>query len=162
MKGKQMLIGIALITLGVIIDQVTKIIAFKNLTTLQNKKAIPGLFKYVLLENEGAGFGILQGRLWVFIIITVIALGFLAYLAKDFDLKENAVFSASYILIVIGTLGNFIDRLFNNGLVRDFLTFDFISFPSFNFADMCLTVGVIFLTIDILFGNTGVKWTKNS
>ncbi|MGD9886823.1 MAG: signal peptidase II [Bacilli bacterium] len=162
MKGKQMLIGIALIVMGVIIDQVTKIIAFKNLTALQNQKAIPGLFKYVLLENEGAGFGILQGKLWVFIIITVIALGFLAYLAKDFDLKENAVFSASYILIVIGTLGNFIDRLFNNGLVRDFLTFDFISFPSFNFADMCLTVGVIFLTIDILFGNTGVKWTKSS
>lgn len=45
---------------------------------------------------------------------------FLAYLAKDFDLKENAIFSASYILIVIGTIGNFIDRLFNNGLVRDF------------------------------------------
>ncbi|HQC74632.1 MAG TPA: signal peptidase II, partial [Bacilli bacterium] len=104
----------------------------------------------------------LQGKLWFFIIITIVALGFLAYLAKDFDLKENAIFSASYILIVIGTIGNFIDRLFNNGLVRDFLTFDFMNFPSFNFADMCLTVGVFFLTLDILFGNTGVKWTKSS
>ncbi|MGD9604570.1 MAG: signal peptidase II [Bacilli bacterium] len=162
MKGKQMLIGLALITLGIIIDQVTKIIAFNNLALLQNQKAIPGIFKFILLENEGAGFGMLQGKLWFFIIITIVALGFLAYLAKDFDLQENALFSASFILIVIGTIGNFIDRLFNNGLVRDFITFDFISFPSFNFADMCLTVGVIVLTFDILFGKTGVQWTKSS
>ncbi|HPN61214.1 MAG TPA: signal peptidase II [Bacilli bacterium] len=162
MKGKQMLIGLSLIVMGIIIDQITKLIAFKNFADLQNRKAIPGIFKFVLLENEGAGFGVLQGKLWFFIIITIVALGFLAYLAKDFDLKENAIFSASYILIVIGTIGNFIDRLFNNGLVRDFLTFDFMNFPSFNFADMCLTVGVFFLTLDILFGNTGVKWTKSS
>ncbi|MGB4537335.1 MAG: signal peptidase II, partial [Bacilli bacterium] len=60
-----------------------------------------------------------------------------------------------------GTLGNFIDRVLFDGMVRDFVTFDFISFPSFNFADMALTIGVILLAIDTLFGQTGALWTKS-
>jgi signal peptidase II len=76
---------------------------------------------------------------------------------KDFDLKENTLYSVCLILIVSGTIGNFIDRIFL-GYVRDFLTFDFISFPSFNFADMCMTIGVILLMFEILFGATGKKW----
>lgn len=162
MKGKQMIIGIVLIMVGIVIDQITKMIAFKYIDIIQNQKAIPGIFKFWLLENDGAYNGWFAGELWFFIVITILALAFLAYLAKDFDLKDNAIFSASYILIVIGTIGNFIDRLFNNGLVRDFITFDFIQFNSFNFADMCLTVGVFFLAFDILFGKTGVTWTKSS
>lgn len=157
-----MILGLFLIVVGIIIDQGTKALAFSRFLMNTDYPAIPGLFKFHLLENDGAAWGIFANKLWFFIIITVIALGFLAYLAKDFDLKNHAIFSASYILVCIGTIGNFIDRLFNNGFVKDFLTFDFINFPSFNFADMCMTIGCIFLVIDILFGETGVRWTKNT
>lgn len=159
MKGKNMIIGIVLITLGIIIDQVTKVIAFHNFKQLQDYKCLPGIFKIRLVENEGAAWGIFSNQLWFLIIITIIAIGFFIYLSKDFDLVDNPIYSASFILIVAGTLGNFIDRIFLN-YVRDFLTFDFMNFPSFNFADMCLTIGVIFLSYDILFGATGVRWTK--
>ena len=162
MKGKNMILGIILIVIGVIIDQVTKILAFAYLPRTGELKIIPGLFKIKILENSGGAWGIFSNRLWFFIIITIVALGFLVYLAKDFDFEKNPIFSASYILIMTGAIGNFIDRLFNNGLVRDFLTFDFMSFPSFNFADMCMTVGVVFMMIDVLFGETGVRWTKSS
>lgn len=159
MKVKKMLIGLLLITIGIIIDQVTKYASFKYLEFGPEYKCIPGLFKFSLVRNTGAAWGIFSNQIWVLIIITIIALGFMSYLAKDFDLKENPIFSASFILIVIGTIGNFIDRVYL-GYVRDFVTFDFFSFPSFNFADMCLSIGVFFLTIDILFGETGVKWNK--
>lgn len=165
MRGKKMIIGIILITVGIIIDQVTKVIAFRNFDELKDYKCLPGIFKIRLVENEGAAWGFLSDHRWFLIIVTLIAIGFFIYLAKDFDLVENPIYSASFILIVTGTFGNFIDRIFNGdqilyGKVRDFLTFDFMNFPSFNFADMCLTVGVIFLSYDILFGATGVRWTK--
>jgi signal peptidase II len=161
-KGKNMILGLILIIVGIIIDQGTKALAFSRFAMNTDYPALPGLFKFHLLENDGAAWGIFSNKLWFFIVITVVALGFLAYLAKDFDLKNNTIFSASYILVCIGTIGNFIDRLFNNGYVKDFLTFAFVSFPSFNFADMCMTVGCIFLVIDILFGETGARWTRNT
>ncbi len=51
--------------------------------------------------------------------------------------------------MIAGTLGNFYDRLVN-GFVVDMFQLDFINFPIFNFADTCLTVGVIWIMI-VLF-----------
>jgi len=161
MKGKKMIIGLILITVGIAIDQITKYLAFRYLDYGREYKCIPGLFRFELVKNPGAAWGILANQLWFFIVITIIALVFLGYLAKYFDIKENSLFSASYILITTGTLGNFIDRILYNGEVRDFITFDFMSFPSFNFADMALTVGVFFLAVDILFGQSGATWIKS-
>lgn len=158
MKGKSMIIGIILIVVLIILDQVTKIVAFKYFSPLQTYKCIPGLFRISLVENTGGAWGILNGKLWFFIVITTIALGVFAYLMKDFDLKTNTMYSVCMILIISGTIGNFIDRILLR-YVRDFLTFDFMSFPSFNLADMCMTIGVILLMVEILFGATGKKWS---
>lgn len=158
MKTKDILIGIGLIIVGIIIDQVTKYVSFKTFDMHKDYKCIPGLFRFSLVKNDGSAWGMFSGKLWFLILITIVALGFFIWLAKDFDFKDNAIFSASFVLILTGTLGNFIDRVIL-GYVRDFVTFDFISFPSFNFADMCLTIGVIFLSIDILFGETGRRWS---
>lgn len=158
MRIKQMILGIILIIAGVIIDQATKIMSFKIFEIGKEYKSIPG-FKILLVKNPGAAWGVFANKLWFLIIVTMIAFGFFAYLMKDFDLVNNPIYSASLILMISGTIGNFIDRV-TLGHVRDFVTFSFINFPSFNFADMCLTVGVIFLSIDILFGKTGAKWTS--
>ena len=152
-----MLIGIALIILFIVIDQATKIIAFKYFTQMQTYKCLPGLFRISLVQNTGGAWGLLNGRMWILITITILSLGLFAYLMKDFDLKDNTMYSVCLILIISGTIGNFIDRIIL-GYVRDFLTFDFMSFPSFNFADMCMTIGVILLMIEILFGATGKRW----
>ena len=157
MKMKHIYIAIILILIGIAIDQVTKIMAFKHLTEGNEYRVIPGIFKMTLVKNDGAAFGILSNQLWFLIIITIVAMVFFVYIAKDVDFKENPIFSACYVLIVAGTLGNFIDRIALK-YVRDFLTFDFMSFAVFNFADMCLTIGVIFLAIDIFFGETGRRW----
>lgn len=161
MKGKNMIIGLVLITVGIFIDQMTKYLAFKHLEMGRDYKCIPKLFRFELVKNPGAAWGVFSNQLWFFIVVTVVALGFLAYLARYFDLDKNPLFSASLILITTGTIGNFIDRIFYKGYVRDFLTFDFIKFPSFNFADMALTIGVILIGIDVLFGLSKVPWTKS-
>ncbi len=156
MRYKKMIIGIILIVVGVAIDQLTKYLAFRLLEPSVEYAGHIG-FKFQLVKNYGAAWGILANKKWLLIIITFVAFGFFTYLMKDFDLKNNPIFSASMILIVSGTFGNFIDRVFLD-YVRDFVTFSFFSFPSFNFADMCLTVGVIFLSFDILFGEMSRRW----
>ncbi len=62
----------------------------------------------------------------------------------------NGFYFAGFTLIVGGALGNFIDRIFL-GYVRDFIKLEFMEFPVFNFADMFLTVGVIFYVIYLVF-----------
>jgi signal peptidase II len=44
-------------------------------------------------------------------------------------------------MLLAGTLGNLIDRLFYGG-VRDFINIQLFNFPIFNIADILLTIGV--------------------
>ncbi len=49
-----------------------------------------------------------------------------------------------------GALGNLIDRI-ARGYVVDFIYFTPINFPKFNFADICVTGGVIALGVLLMF-----------
>ena len=158
---KDVLIAVAIIVVLIGIDQLTKVLAFRHLEEGVTIKAIPHLFKFTLVRNNGAAFSLLEGKQWLFYIITILALGGFGYLMKDCDFEKLPIYTVCLCLIISGTLGNFIDRVIF-GSVRDFVTFDFMEFAIFNFADMCLTVGVILFIIDFLFGATGKLWTKNS
>ena len=65
---------------------------------------------------------------------------------------KKLIYSISVSMMISGTLGNYIDRLFR-GYVVDFLSFHFGSYiyPTFNIADSLLVVGVILFCFDILF-----------
>ncbi len=161
-KMKMLIIGIIFIILGVIIDQVTKqiIIATIKISGYDSMgrpipvpvEVIKGFFSITYVENTGGGWSIMAGKLWFFYIITVIALFAFGYFMKDFDLKVYPLYSFSLILLISGTLGNFIDRILKKYVVDflDFIIFGY-DFPTFNFADICLTLGVIGLLIAIFF-----------
>ena len=147
-----MYIGIIII-LGLIgVDQITKFVARKYLLPKGSVTIIKNFFNFTYVENRGGAWGSLSGKYWFFIIITIIALGVLTYLFKDFDLVNNKVYSIGLCFLVAGTLGNFIDRVVFK-YVTDFLDFNFFGydFPVFNVADMCLTCGVILMVIKVLF-----------
>lgn len=160
MKHKDIFISIVIIIILIIIDQLTKLIAFKNLEYDVTYKCVPGLFKVQLVKNTGAAFGILSGKMWFFNIITVISLFIFAFLMKEVNFAKASIFTVSLCMIISGTIGNFIDRVLL-GYVRDFFTFDFVNFAVFNFADVCLTVGVVLLIFDYIFGATGELWKKS-
>ena len=61
-------------------------------------------------------------------------------------IKGSLWLLSSLSLVIAGGIGNFIDRL-RLGYVVDMFHLDFIDFPVFNVADMCLTVGVAILFI---------------
>lgn len=149
-----MTIGIIIIVVAVILDQITKYIASVYFT--KQVYVIENFFSFKYHENTGGGWSILEGQLWVFIIVGIIALGVFAYMMKDFNLKTNSIYSIALILMIAGNIGNLLDRIFR-GFVIDFLKFDFgnYTFPIFNLADSFLTIGIILLIFDVLFGKTG-------
>ena len=104
---------------------------------------------FTLVHNTGAAFGIGSQSTWLFIIIaSVIVIGIIFWLCISKNLKPGLVIALS--LLAAGGIGNVVDRVIF-GYVVDFIEFNFIEFPVFNVADICVTVGVILLFIQVLF-----------
>jgi len=100
-----------------------------------------GFFSLNYTVNSGALFGLFQGMNMVFIVLSLVILGFiLFYLYKE---KKN-YFGVSFL--IAGLVGNLIDRVVL-GHVIDFL--DFKIWPVFNVADSALVLGVIILLISL-------------
>lgn len=102
------------------------------------------------VENNGAAFSILSGSRWFLIVFSLLmTLACLVLMQKLY--KNHRWLLIAMPLIAGGGIGNLIDRIFRNGLVVDFLDFQLCKFAVFNFADICVTIGVIFLAICIMF-----------
>ena len=137
--GVRLLLGIfALIGAAVlvVIDQVIKFLA----TTY---------IDFTYHGNDGAAFGILSSQTWIFVIIT--ALVCIALIVGLFVYKKHTTLSRmACALIIAGGIGNLIDRVFNNGYVIDYIHVKFFP-PIFNFADCCVSIGVVLLFIYVIF-----------
>ena len=145
------IIGLISCALLIAADQYTKWLAVERLRPIRTRPFIPGFMNFTYTTNEGAAFGILQGARWVFIIFTVVVLAAIVWfyirMPKD---RVNNVARGFLVLISAGAIGNGIDR-FRQGYVVDFLKFEFINFPVFNIADMCVTVGAILMMVLLIF-----------
>lgn len=157
-----MLIGYILIIGLVGFDQLTKVLAliFKNDNTSLIKTLIPNVLEFHFIENTGASFGMLEDAQFFFAIITIFSLIVFGFLFYESNFKTKKVYSIGIALIIAGSFGNAIDRLFRDGAVIDmvnmpilnsFLDIFKISDFIFNIADLYMTAGIILFVIDILF-----------
>ena len=113
-------------------------------------------FKFVYAENPGAAFGFLKGldptpRTLIFFFLTMIA--FIVIIVINQRLPPSAwLISHALAGILAGAAGNFIDR-FRYGYVIDFIDMDlgFMHWPTYNVADISITLGVLVLLGDMLF-----------
>ncbi|MEG3297170.1 signal peptidase II [Streptococcus suis] len=130
------------------VDQIVKAWTVANIELDTVEPFLPGFMSLAYLRNYGAAWSILQNQQWFFTIVTIVAVtGLIWYYVKQ--IKGNLWTLFSLALMIAGSLGNFIDRL-RLGYVVDMFHLDFISFPVFNVADMCLNVGVGILFICIM------------
>lgn len=136
MKKRDIIVLVSIL----ILDQLTKIWVFSY--DKLNIEVIKGFFYIGQVKNTGAAWGMLSGNMWIFYIVTAIAIVFIFNIYRKSTHREW-YFNTALMLIAAGALGNFIDRLML-GYVRDF--FDFFifgyDFPLFNIADSALVVGV--------------------
>lgn len=150
-KGYNIPIWSTFIILLIAIDQFTKLLIVKSLEVGDSIKVISNAIYITSHRNQGAAWGILQGKMWLFYIVTVVVLVILFMFFKNEGYGQPAI-QLGLSLLIAGSIGNFIDRLFR-GEVVDFIdTYIFsYNFPIFNVADAALTIGVIVLIIVILF-----------
>lgn len=128
--------------LGLAVDLFSKVYSFQHLvieqTTLPNGqilvdsrevKFIPGVLHFHATTNQGAVFGIGQGKRWLFVIVSIGAIAFLTYL---FALSGDQWFYQLLLgMLLAGVLGNMYDRI-SYGYVRDML----YALPGWHWSDL--------------------------
>lgn len=144
-----MLIGLitAFIILLFFIDQWIKHFVVATIALGGTHTVLPGILSLTYIRNNGAAWSMLAGQQWFFLIISVVALAVMIWFLVRY--RTNWRYEIGLAFMIAGTLGNFYDRLVN-GFVVDMFQLDFVNFPIFNFADSCLTIGVIWIMV-ILF-----------
>lgn len=137
-------VGIALAA----VDQLLKFLVVSNFELNQSQVLIPHVLNLTYIRNEGVAFGLFSGIPWVFIVLTAALLTAIIIL-MFVKRPVHKLFYVSVALIIGGGVGNLIDRILN-GYVVDYLSLTFFK-PVCNFADYCITVGVILLAVYLLF-----------
>lgn len=142
------------------LDQYTKSIILNYFELYESKTIIDGFFSLTYVQNFGAGFSIMQNARTTFLILTPICLVGFTYL---FIKSNDKLSKAALLLMISGTIGNFIDRIVRVYVV-DFLDFIIFGwdFPIFNVADIFLTIGVCLYIIALIKEEKDAKIKLNS
>lgn len=142
-----------LITLGVfLLDRISKMLVMQHLFLDQPLPLLPFL-NFTFIYNPGAAFSFLSKasgwQEWLFgglaVLVSCFIISWLLRLTK-----EQVWLRFSLALVLGGTLGNLVDRIFYHHVI-DFILFYYGNneFPAFNVADSAITIGAIILMINI-------------
>jgi len=136
----------------IILDQWTKWLIVKNMEFGERIAVWDPWFGILSHRNRGAAWGMLEGQMWLFSIVTIGVIIAIIYFYHK-EAKGKPLFQVGLMLLLGGAIGNFIDRIFR-GEVVDFadvlipiINYDF---PIFNIADAALTIAVVVLMIGLI------------
>ena len=129
------------------IDQAIKLWAVNVLQPVGSMPLIPHVVELRFVLNQGMAFSLLSGKQLFLIIATSIALVLVAYMLF-FRSRGKYLQQAAMLLVLGGGIGNLIDRVLN-GEVVDYINLLFMRFAVFNFADICVCVGVALWVLEI-------------
>ena len=146
---------IVVATCIVIVDQITKAMVRPALALHQSIEVIPRFLDLTRVHNTGAAFGMLNAvdfplKTVVLSLVALAALGGVAWYAATVPLTDRLA-RIGVAGVLGGAVGNLIDRA-TAGYVLDFIDayYGDWHFWAFNVADAAITVGVIFMILDML------------
>jgi signal peptidase II len=153
MAERRLEIIIALVVVA--IDQATKAMIRPALALHDSVEVIPGFLDLTRVHNTGAAFGMLNTadfpfKAVVLGLVAMVALGGVAWYASTVPLAERLA-RIGIAGVLGGAVGNLIDRA-TAGYVLDFVDayWNGWHFWAFNVADAAISVGVVFMILDIL------------
>lgn len=151
-KKRNSIIGILILIAGLLVlDQITKIWAFESLRVNGSIPLIKGVLALTYLENTGAAWGMMKGKMLVFVILAAVITSAAIYVCvKTPEDRKYRWLNLTLALLVSGAIGNVIDRL-TRGFVVDFISFELINFPIFNVADIYITCSAAILVLLMFF-----------
>lgn len=137
----------SLIVAGLILlaDRLSKYLIMARMAEGQSIPLVPPLLYITYVQNRGAAFGFLQGKVVLLSAIAVICLLFILTQWKMI-MTKSAFVRWGVVIALAGAIGNLIDRL-RWGAVIDFLD---IRIFVFNVADVAIVFGVGLLFWEVL------------
>lgn len=150
----------AIALVGIIIDQITKIVVDRSMQLFDSIPIIENFFHLTYVRNKGAAFSFLSNASWrlpFFIAVSIIA-AFVILIAFRKLRDDQKLAHISLAMIFSGAVGNLIDRV-RLGEVIDFLDAHWYRhhWPAFNVADSLICVGVFLLAIDMIMEEKRTK-----
>ena len=151
--------GFLIATAGIIVilDQLTKEMVRANLPYEAIWAPWDWMTPYARIVhwyNSGVAFGMFQGKGDIFKILAfVVSIAIIYYFPRI--PREDWILRLAMGMQLGGALGNFIDRLRFNNQVTDFISVG--SFPVFNVADACISIGVGVLLLGVFIQDTKKK-----
>ena len=131
------LLALALLAL----DQWVKRYIALTLPLGETRPLLPGLVELKTVHNYGAAWSSFSGQRWLLVGLTsLILLAVLALLVRRVVRHPLGVLAGC--LVISGGLGNILDRV-RLGYVVDMFNFQFMNYPVFNVADICIVSGCI-------------------
>ena len=133
----------------IIADQAVKYLVVSGMNVGDTAFSILNLFDITYIQNKGAAFSLLSGKLSLLSIISVV----FCVCAVIYWIKKkptHPLLCTSITMMFAGAFGNAIDRIFR-GFVIDYIQTSFINFPVFNIADIYVVCGGILLAVLVIF-----------
>lgn len=161
---KDSLLHLLFLAVAIVLDQWSKLWARADL--VEGPVVLwKDVFSLRLVYNTGGPWGILGKHTWVLTLFSLVILAGIvfAYLWIP-KTKKMRWMRFCIVLITAGAIGNIIDRTCFKK-VTDLFSFDFINFPVFNVADICITCGCILAFILVFFyykDEDFNKWKKSN
>jgi signal peptidase II len=152
---------IILILVLTAIDQLSKLYMY-NMSGGEIGYSIPiinDFFHLTYIENHGGIFGVFQGKINYFTIISIVLIAYVVITEiKNFK-KYKFPIKLGISIITAGALGNMIDRIFR-GFVIDMIDFRGIWGFIFNIADTYIHIG-LYIILFTLIKDEYEKMKKN-
>jgi len=129
-------------------DAVTKWLVVTNMQMYESHNIVGDYIRLTYIHNSGAAFGMFQGSRWPLVIVSLAAISVVTGIALRTGTRRATALTLG--LILGGAVGNLVDRL-RLGEVIDFINVGIgpHRWPVFNVADSAVTVGVVFLAIQL-------------
>ena len=140
--------SIIIISCLFILDLISKMLILKFFNVNDSLVLISNFLKICYVKNTGISFGLFSNNVITISIISIFIIGYMIY---ELLKTKNKLSIIACSLILSGSIGNLIDRVFR-GYVVDFISFTLFNreMAIFNVADICITFGVL-LYIVMLF-----------
>lgn len=130
-------------------DQFVKFLVTENMNLSDSFNALPGVLEFVYVQNSGAAFSILSGRVPLLSIVSILfCIGVAVFCI--WKRPQKPLLCAALAMMFAGAFGNAIDRIFR-GYVVDFIKLSFVNFPVFNIADIAIVLGAVLLVIYVVW-----------
>ena len=146
---------------GVLILLVDQFLKFWTVSHLELNTGIrallPGIVHLTHIKNFGAAFGLFSNASWLRWVLLVLLIAFTAFIVLGIIKRYLRTGFARWtgLLLLVGLLGNGIDRAIY-GYVVDMFELELLkNFPIFNLADLLVVIFGILFCIAILCGGIG-------